>query len=128
MESLKYKYAKQDNRGTRWPIYVTVQELIPVGVFDDGYSVIGDGETHIEYPCEECGGNCMKRLQHHPESVQVGYVWQDIEFFLTIDGANNFIALDKHNHGKLRTYVKHFSRRNFEMNNLLSDIGFKVED
>ncbi len=33
-----------------------------------------------------------------------------------------------HNHGKLRTYVKHFERRNFEMRGLLKEIGFKMED
>ena len=52
----------------------------------------------------------------------------NIEFFLTIRGAEEFIKADKHNHGKLRTYVKHFNRRNYEMRNLLEEIGFKIKD
>ena len=33
-----------------------------------------------------------------------------------------------HNHGKLRTYVHHFERRNYEMRTLLKELGFKTED
>jgi len=33
-----------------------------------------------------------------------------------------------HNHGKLRTYVHWFERRNFEMRELLEEIGFKVKE
>jgi len=47
---------------------------------------------------------------------------------LTIKGAKDFIKADGHNHGELRTFVKHFNRRNYEMNNLLKEIGFKCED
>ena len=49
IEELKKEYASQDNRCTAYPIYVTVQELICVGIIADGYSVIGDGVTKIEY-------------------------------------------------------------------------------
>ena len=54
LEKLKEQYENQDNRATAWPIYVVVQELIPVGVIADDYSVIGEGETITEYPCEIC--------------------------------------------------------------------------
>lgn len=49
IEELKKEYATQDNRATAYPIYVTVQELVCVGVIADGYSVNGDGETKTEY-------------------------------------------------------------------------------
>jgi hypothetical protein len=132
MEELKKEYENQDNRSTAWPIYVTVQELVPVGVIDEDYSILWNGEERYENSgCDSCDyDECDILDSNHEgckqEKVKVGYIWVDIEFFLTIKGAEEYIEYDKHNHGKLRTYVKHFSRRNFEMRKLLGDIGFKV--
>ena len=52
IEELKKEYATQDARSTAYPIYVTVQELVCVGVFADGYSAscpYGDEEMKTEY-------------------------------------------------------------------------------
>jgi hypothetical protein len=147
IEELKREYASQDNRATAWPIYVVVQELVCVGVIADGYSVIGDGETKTEYRInndsepdvcdtreqaidllkEEFEGAELEEAIEKIEEFNVGYIWMPVEFFLTIKGAEEYIKSNSHNHGKLRTYVKHFERRNFEMRELLKDIGFKTE-
>lgn len=125
IEELKKEYATQDNRGTAYPFYVQVQELTCVGVIADGYDVccpFGDGETRIEqaYNCEtDCNDG---------EELQMGYIWHPVEFFLTIKGAKEYMELNKHNHGELRTYVSWFERRNHEMRGLLKETGFKTED
>lgn len=118
IETLRKRYADQDNRMTAYPIFVTVQEKFCIGVMADGYSVncpYGDGENRTEkYPDDE----------DLPE-VNTGYIWVDREWFLTIKGAEDYMRRNAHNHGKLRTYVHHFERRNFEMRELLEHFGFK---
>ena len=150
LEELKSEYETQDNRITAYPIYVTVQELVCVGVMADGYSVncpFGDGETITKYrlldgDCEAPEFNSMIELKKYYkeetdlgevkgrdiEEYQLGYIWTPVEFFLTIKGAEEYIKTNSHNHGKLRTYVHHFERRNFEMRGLLKELGFKVKD
>lgn len=155
LEELRKEYAEQDNRMTAYPIYVTVQELVCIGVMADGYSVncpFGDGVIRVEYRhpnyednyenkkelldlCwEDCEDervdkdNYIYHFGKEIEEINVGYIWSPVEFFLTIKGAEQYMKANSHNHGKLRTYVNHFERRNFEMRGLLKDIGFKTED
>lgn len=155
LEELKKEYATQDNRMTAYPIYVTVQELVCIGVMAPGYSVncpYGDGVTKTEYQInhdsdpdsfdtlEEAKESLREqypdpededRLLEKIEDIQefeVGYIWHPVEFFLTIKGAERYMKANAHNHGKLRTYVDHFERRNFEMRGLLEEIGFKTKD
>ena len=119
LEELKKEYETQDNRATAYPIYVTIQELVCIGVMADGYGVncpYGDGETRTEKIGEE-----------DSETALMGYIWVDREFFLTIKGAEEYMKANAHNHGKLRTYVHHFERRNFEMVGLLKELGFKIK-
>uniref|UniRef100_A0A6M3XI14 Uncharacterized protein n=1 Tax=viral metagenome TaxID=1070528 RepID=A0A6M3XI14_9ZZZZ len=98
-----------------------------VGVFEDGYSPCGDdSEIKYEHDCDDCPKYCDPEPEHCEKDVPVGYMWFDIEFFLTIKGAEEYMKADSHNHGKLRTYVKYFSRRNFEMRELLGELGFKT--
>lgn len=154
LEQLKEEYANQDNRGTAYPIYVMVQELVCIGVMADGYSVncpYGDGITKTEYvinydsepdwvdSLEEAKE--MLREQYadddkeeelriaieNIQEINVGYIWHPVEVFLTIKGAKEYMQANKHNHGKLRTYVSHFERRNFEMRELLEEIGLKIK-
>ena len=148
LEKLKQEYATQDNRATAYPIYVTVQELVCIGVIADDYSVdcpYGDGETKIKYRhpalegeynsahelrealSEEFEGDELEAKIQEEEKLNVGYIWHPVEFFLTIKGAKEYMRANAHNHGKLRTYVHHFERRNFEMRELLEMIGFKVK-
>ena len=150
IEELKKEYAEQDNRMTAFPIYVTVQERFCIGVVADGYSVCcpyGDGETKIEYQINSDGDpdNCETREQAidllkeqfdgkeledaiaNIQELNIGYIWHPVEFFLTIKGAEEYMKANAHNHGKLRTYVHHFERRNFEMRGLLKELGFKTE-
>jgi len=151
INELRKEYAEQDNRFTAYPTYVTVQELVCIGVMADGYSVncpYGDGVMKTEYKHPELEGaydtkrEIIEEIQdyYYPdediaesmiediEEINVGYIWHPVEFFLTIKGAKEYIKANKHNHGKLRTYVDHFERRNFEMRGLLKEIGFKVDD
>lgn len=153
LQALIEEYKTQDNGGTAYPIYVTVQELVSIGVIADGYSVncpFGDGVTRIEYKhdsyeetfdnkqelldlCwEECENervhksNYIYHFEKEIEEINVGYIWTPVEFFLTIKGAEEYIKANKHNHGELRTYVNYFERRNFEMRKLLKIFGFKT--
>lgn len=137
LEELKKEYANQDNRATAFPIYVQVQELVFVGILEDGYSVhcpYGDGEERLEHDCENCEEPCFdnESPDEEPENCDndklCGYIWHPVEFFLTIKGAEEYMKANAHNHGKLRTYVHRFERRNFEMNSLLKELGFKVVD
>ena len=149
LEELKKEYQTQDNACTAYPIYIQVQELVCIGVIADGYSVncpFGDGETRTEYRHDQHDetfdnrSDLIKQLKEdneledwgeeiaHIECFEVGYIWHTVEIFLTTKGAEEYMRADKHNHGKLRTYVNHFNRRNFEMRGILKDIGFKVED
>ena len=138
IEKLKNEYANQDNRATAYPIYVQVQELTFIGVIADGYSVCcpyGDGEDRLEHYCETCDKwPCWDEEQgeeepeHCDQDKLCGYIWHPVEFCLTIKGAEEYMAASAHNHGRLRTYVSHFERRNYEMRDLLKEIGFKTED
>ena len=146
IEELRKEYATQDNRMTAYPIYVMVQELVCIGVMAEGYSVncpYGDGETKTEYRHEEdcestfsSKNDLMEHLKEEGcedkyddfEQIEVGYIWHPVEFFLTVKGAKEYMKANAHNHGKLRTYVGHFERRNFEMRGLLEEIDFRVKD
>jgi len=137
IEELKKEYATQDNRATAYPIYVQVQELICIGVIADGYSVLcpfGDGEERLEHDCDSCDNPCFDEdsMETEPDCCVndrlIGYIWHPVEFFLTTKGAEEYIDANKHNHGKLRIYIDHFDRRNYEMRDFLRTIGFKVVD
>lgn len=130
LQALIEEYKTQDNRITAYPIYVTVQELVSIGVMADGYSVncpYDNGEVKQEHNCDCCDGNCDDDREHCEEDVPVGYIWNPVEFFLTIKGAEQYMKANAHNHGKLRTYVHHFERRNFEMRKLLRIFGFQTQ-
>ncbi|RTL04624.1 hypothetical protein EKK58_09955 [Candidatus Dependentiae bacterium] len=141
IKQLKNEYATQDNRGTTYPIYVQVQEKHCVGVMADGYSpscLFGDGEVITKYKhpdCEEPYEDKDELLEYLKDSgyqedgieeVNLGYIWIPVEFFLTIKGAEEYIEINKHNHGELRTYVSNFDRRNYEMRELLENIGLRT--
>ena len=150
LKALIKEYETQDNRITAYPIYVTVQEFVCIGVMADGYSVncpYGDGETRIQYKhedleeCYESRDEIVAALGEYElesielkiainqiEEINVGYIWTPVEFFLTIKGAEQYMRANAHNHGKLRTYVHWFERRNFEMRKLLEIVGFKTKD
>ena len=134
MDKLKLQYSTQNNRGTAYPIYVQVQEQVCIGVIANGYSPLcpfGDDEIKLEHDCDSCSDSeCRERgetgepsLCH--EDVRCGYIWHPVEFFLTIKGAEEYIKYNQHNHGKLRVYVAQFERHNFEMHELLTEIGLK---
>jgi hypothetical protein len=149
MEALKGRYATQDNRGTAWPIYVTVQELTWVGMSEEDTGGFGDGEvvTKYDHPNNDEGlwetreeveawlkdsEGLVEGEELEEEKLEVIerhclYVWKDVEFFLTIAAAEEFMITNKHNMGKTRTYVKHFNSRNREMTRLTKEIGLRVE-
>lgn len=147
LAELRKEYAEQDNRITAYPIYVTVQELVCIGVMAEGYSVNGDGvnKTQYKHPeyespfdsLDEFKEQIHKDCEDYVEAeniitdiqeINLGYIWHPVEFFLTIKGAEKYIKANAHNHGELRTYVGHFERRNFEMRGLLEELGFKTKD
>ena len=147
IEELKKEYETQDNRGTAYPIYVTVQELHCVGVLADGYPVrcpFGDGEEKTEYghpdlegtfnsrqevidELKDCGYEVTEDELDDIKEMNMGYIWVPVEFFLTVKGAEEYMKANAHNHGNLRTYVHWFESRNFEMRTLLKELGFKTE-
>ena len=147
LDELRLEYKMQDNRATAYPIYVTVQELVYVGVMADDcgvYCPYGDGETAISYrhpDFEDLYENESDLIEEmhtyyedkdkvasemsNIESLDIGYIWVDREFFLTIKGAEEYIKANGHNLGKTRTYVHHFSYRNKEMNKLFDELGLR---
>ena len=145
IEKLKKEYNTQNTGFTAYPIYVMVQELVCIGVLDCEYSVCcpyGGGYEQVEYAHEEDAElhfASEKELEvflsenegaYHKdefEEFKMGYIWHPVEFFLTIKGAEEYIKLNSHNHGKLRTYVGQFDRKNTEMRGLLKHLGFKTE-
>ena len=147
LEALKKEYATQDNRCTAYPIYVTVQKLTMIGVIADGYSC-NVGEEKTEYYHDSFEGISYHTLSEAEDAIRdefedkyeqsaeikniqklnCGYMWLDVEMFLTIKGAEEYMKANSHNLGKCRTYVKWFETRNYEMRGLLKDIGFKVSD
>jgi len=148
IEELKKEYAGQDNRGTSFPLYVVVQELFCIGVMADGYSVncpYGDGKTVTRFrpedgDSESPDGDSEEEVRKEMKSqgwenwktaelmeYQLGYIWIDREIFLTVKGAEEYMKANKHNHGELRTYIKWFEHRNFEMRGLLEELGFEMK-
>jgi len=71
IEKLKKEYSEQDNRGTAYPIYCTVQEQICIGVIDSDYDVI----------CPYGGGEILAEINSEGEAVNMGYIWHPVEFF-----------------------------------------------
>lgn len=157
LEDLRIKYETQGNRITSSPIFVTVQELHRVGVMNEDYGVecpYGEGLNKIEFwhsdldesydsieeikialldsfdlrkDCEE-DSLIIEGIFDNIKELKVGYIWIDVQWFLTIEGAEQYIALNRHNLKHPRTYVHHFSDRNVEMRKLLETIGFKTKD
>jgi len=140
------EYNRQDNRSTAYPIYVVVQELVCIGVMSEGYSICVDGENRTKYkhPDLDDGYDSEEELikalgEYYEdtdklnleigniEALNMGYVWIDVEFFLTIKGAEEYMKANAHNHGELRTYVDWFEDRNFEMRSLLKELGCRVK-
>lgn len=108
LEDLKREYFEQDNRSTAYPIYVTVQELKCIGVIHDDYGVCcpyGDGFTREEYVeridkdlvfysredldnfLDSNEGECYRDYDF--DRIKAGYIWVDVEWFLTIKGRKN---------------------------------------
>jgi len=148
LKELREEYATQDNRWTAYPIYVTVQSLVFVCVSKEGYD--GGDKTIITYrhpdyysddlheseeevrkyleEYEELDGEELEEAMEEVEAIHSVYKYEDVEVFLTIKGALEYIKKDGHNLHSPRTYVKHFSGRNSEMRALLAEMGFKVKD
>lgn len=131
LKKLKDEYETQDNRCTSYPIYVAVQELKCIGVAADGYSYGDDSEVIEEFPeCDTCDswvGDCAEDQEKKCvlDKIPMLYLWTTVEFFLTLKGAEEYMKTNAHNHGKLRTYVKWFETRNFEMRSLLKAIDIE---
>lgn len=142
MEQILKNYKEQDRCGTADYIYIEVQERFCVGVIKDGHDVkcpYGDGETKKVYcagdlvyedyeellddiRADGCGydENRMILQTLEVEELNFGYIWIPVQFFLTRQGAEEYIRANKHNHkGELRIYVNRFSDRNFEMNKVM---------
>ncbi len=140
IEKLKQEYKTQDNRAVAYPIYVQVQELVCIGVVEEGYGVCcptGDGEIRYEHNCDyeldSDTNNCIgcdpdDEPEHCDNDKPCGYIWYPVEFFLTIKVAEEYIKANQHNHGTLRTYVANFHHMNYEMRYFLKELGFKTED
>lgn len=144
------EYRKQDNACTAYPIYIAVQELQFVGVIDEEYGHAGDCEIVYEYSYADheeapfkTKTECVENLREHMNGCSKKeirdaidsiyelprlYRWTDIEFFLTHKGADEYLSMDNHNLGKTRKYVRHFSRKNLEMRELLEYAGFPTSD
>lgn len=148
MSEIKTEYETQDNSHTAYPIYITVQELKFACVLDESYGRNMDGEVRYEYSFQDWEDapfkskseavKVLEEMLHGEKQSTINkaiedvdefsclYIWTDVEVFLTKKGADEYIKANKHNLGETRKYVKHFSRRNFEMRNILWSLGFKT--
>jgi hypothetical protein len=116
LNELKKEYENQDNRATAFPLCVWVQELKFI-----------------------CSSSINEEINGYFDAIRIGcdpdgikfkayYKYIPVELFLTIEGAKDYIKADKHNLREPRTWVGHFNKKNFEMRELLKEIGFKVRD
>ena len=136
----------QDNRATALPIWVAVQELKQVAVADQAYHEAGrrdyPGEETLwhyyhddfraegftqeevlkevkEYFSEDYDDHYDEDSDVEEEMVLVQYRYIDVQYFFTVKEAEDYIARDRHNLNKPRTYVHHFSYKNTEIRPLL---------
>lgn len=149
MKELINEYVNQDNACTAYPIYVALQELQFVCIFDESYGTNSQGVIKYHYTYEDQEGwsdskeECVDQLIEYmkgctQEEIDRAinninefacfYMWIDIEYFLTKKGAENYLKLDRHNLGRTRTYIKHFSNRNKEMRKVLDFCGLPICD
>jgi len=150
INEIREEYKTQDNRCTAYPIYVTVQSLICAGIMDESYGCYGESKIKYEYGHPDWDEAPFKSKDDAAEWVRESfeaedadeiadqlnkivefpmlYIWTDEQVFLTIKGAEDYIARNRHNLQEVRTYVKHFSDRNLEMREVLNSIDFKIKD
>lgn len=121
LESMMTRLRDQDNGATAWPYYIAAQERtsIPTSTdynydeinyrTEDGDQADGPGDGILEYP--------------------VKHVYQDVNFFFTKVGYDNYVASNRHNLSHPRPYIKHaFRNQEFEkLFEILSNItGIKL--
>ena len=55
----------------------------------------------------------------------VGYIWYPVTFCFTLKGAHEYMRANKHNHGKLRTFIVHVYQRNYELTEVMEHLELK---
>lgn len=101
----------QDNRGTDAPMFA-VRRLVRVYGYDSGYS---DKYVWMDHQneCHIARGKLRKRLENgdttgkcaNYEQVYYKLKWRTVDWFFTEQAANDYIAANKHNLGRCKTYV-----------------------
>ena len=149
IEQIRKDYATQDNRATSYPIYVEVQEMKFIGVFDEDYSPFGDGEIRYFYKhphedgCDEPYENKedliewlreyleesgeIEELEDQIEDIEELQSWHmyvTVEVFFTLQAADKFIEEMGGRLDKPRTWTNHFHRGNQEVRTILEHAGF----
>ena len=124
----------QDNLGTARPYLIVLQEKVTVPTCD------GNGDRLQYYHCEmehkgydseeellqSAKDNGYEIKDDEIESYEVKDVWEDRNWFFTMEGYTAHVQLNKHNYrGEIRPYIMHMFR-NPEMKmvwDLLTEIG-----
>jgi hypothetical protein len=111
IRELATEVATQDNRGTSFPCFTVQEKEEIVGVDCDynpnvDYRYLEEGDE-VE-PADEAESELWSEGEFGERDIEGLYVatrWQNVAFFLTQKGADEFIAQNHHNHGTLRVYV-----------------------
>ena len=109
IEELARLIRTQDNRATAWPIFMVQQSVRDYGIAEgyeedsvwcDCEGEVDDPETLASLSSDDAGDDDDYRL--------VGYRdrWENVQPFLTEEGANEYIRINGHNLRKTRIYVE----------------------
>ncbi|HJO93193.1 MAG TPA: hypothetical protein QF753_07325 [Victivallales bacterium] len=151
IEKLQSKYAEQDNRMTAYPFCVTLSELVYIGTVDINHSLNGNViikeefehyDFHNRYDNKEDLINDIRsdwegsdKSQEEIDNyiarikqVKSVYIWKEIEWFLTVEGAKEYIKLSGQNKDDFNIYIRYINDKNKEIRRLLREIGFRVSD
>lgn len=142
IKELLHRVDTDDTFATAKPIQILLQRKVPV-VVDSNYSYDAIKYSHPEFnewfdSREECGEALLKYgysdiTEEYKEALKeirehcISYHWETNQAFLTHEGYDAHIKLNKHNLGEYRKYVVH-SFRNPEMTDLFKALRALVDD
>jgi len=107
LDELAYKIATQDNRITDCPMFIVQERIViwnidPNQVDPDVSEYYHPDDFEVQVDKDFPGARAAHGVYH----------WKFVQGFFTEDGANDYIRIDGHNHGKLRVFALGTFRNN----------------
>ncbi len=145
INKLRNLYNNQDDKGLKWPIYITVMSLKTQAVVSGGIVSGFDGKIISEFYhpddlnritgttkedlIEKLSKNGSKGLDYRLiKERRLLKKYEVIEFFLTANAALKYIQDNNEKLISPITNICSFSEKNIEMNMLLSELRLKTGD